>query len=228
MTDRTEPLRVVVADDHPMFLHGLRAVLAAADDLDLVGEATSGQQAIDLVRQHDPDVVVVDLHMPGVNGVEATRRICELRPGTAVLVLTMVNDDDSVFAAVRAGAKGYLLKGADEEELLRAVRAVASGEAVFGPGVAQRVLGFLTAAPTRARDRSFPQLTERERQVVELIAQGLGNHTIAARLTLSPKTVMNYVSNVFTKVQVADRAEMIVRAREAGFGEGGDGSQPSH
>lgn len=222
MTTRTGPLRVAVADDHPMFLHGLRAVLAAADDLELVGEAATGQQAIDLVQQHDPDVIVMDLHMPGVNGVEATRRICELRPGTAVLVLTMVNDDDSVFAAIRAGATGYLLKGADEEELLRAVRAVADGEAVFGPGVAQRVLGFLTAAPTRARDRSFPQLTDREREVVELIAQGLSNHAIAARLQLSPKTVMNYVSNVFAKVRVADRAEMIVRAREAGFGDGGD------
>lgn len=228
MTDRTDPLRVVIADDHPMFLRGLGAVLAAAADLDLVGAASTGQQAIDLSRQHHPDVVVMDLHMPGVTGVEATRRICELQAGTAVLVLTMVDDDDSVFAAVRAGAKGYLLKGADEDELLRAIRAVADGEAVFGPGVAQRVLGFLTAAPTRTRDRSFPQLTHRERQVVELIAQGLGNHAIAARLQLSPKTVMNYVSNVFAKIHVADRAEMIVRARQAGFGEGDRGPVQAH
>ena len=218
-----EPLRVVVVDDHPMFLQGLRTVLAASPDIDLVGQGTTGQEAIDLTREHRPDVVVMDLHMPEVNGVEATRRICQLRPETAVLVLTMVNDDDSVFAAVRAGARGYLLKGADEPELLRAIHAVAAGEAVFGPGVAQRVLGFLTRAPARSRDRSFPELTDRERQVVELIAQGLGNQAIATRLGLSPKTVMNYVSNVFSKIHVADRATMIVRAREAGFGEGDPG-----
>lgn len=219
-------LRVVIADDHPMFLRGLRSVLAVATDIEVVGEATTGQQAIEMTREHGPDVVVMDLHMPDINGVEATRRICQQRPDTAVLVLTMVNDDDSVFATVRAGARGYLLKGADEAELLRAIHAVADGEAVFGPGVAQRVLGFLTAAPAHSRDRSFPQLTDRERQVVELIAQGLGNHAIAARLGLSPKTVMNYVSNVFTKVHVADRSEMIVRAREAGFGEGGPVDAP--
>jgi DNA-binding NarL/FixJ family response regulator len=216
MTDRR--LRVVIADDHPMFLRGLRTVLGSAPGIELVGEATTGQQAIDCVREHRPDLVVMDLHMPDVNGIEATRRICELWPGVAVLVLTMVQDDDSVFAAVRAGARGYLLKGADEDELLRTLWAVADGEAVFGPGVAQRVLGFLTAAPPRTRDRSFPQLTDREREVVELIARGMGNHAIAAQLGLSPKTIMNYVSNVFAKVHVADRAEMIVRARDAGFG----------
>jgi DNA-binding NarL/FixJ family response regulator len=216
MTDRR--LRVVIADDHPMFLRGLRTVLGSAPGIELVGEATTGQQAIDCVREHRPDLVVMDLHMPDVNGIEATRRICELWPGVAVLVLTMVQDDDSVFAAVRAGAHGYLLKGADEDELLRTLWAVADGEAVFGPGVAQRVLGFLTAAPPRTRDRSFPQLTDREREVVELIARGMGNHAIAAQLGLSPKTIMNYVSNVFAKVHVADRAEMIVRARDAGFG----------
>jgi DNA-binding NarL/FixJ family response regulator len=215
-----DPLRVVVADDHPMFLRGLRTVLASTVGIDLIGEATTGQQAIDITREHHPDVVVMDLHMPDVNGIDATRRICELQPDTAVLVLTMVQDDDSVFAAIRAGARGYLLKGVDEDELLRAIRAVADGDAVFGPGIAQRVLGFLTAAPDRTRDRSFPQLTSREREVVELIAQGLGNHAIARRLGLSPKTVMNYVSNVFSKIHVADRNEMIVRAREAGFGEG--------
>jgi DNA-binding NarL/FixJ family response regulator len=215
-----DPLRVVVADDHPMFLRGLRTVLASTVGIDLIGEATTGQQAIDITREHHPDVVVMDLHMPDVNGIDATRRICELQPDTAVLVLTMVQDDDSVFAAIRAGARGYLLKGVDEDELLRAIRAVADGDAVFGPGIAQRVLGFLTAAPDRTRDRSFPQLTSREREVVELIAQGLGNQAIARRLGLSPKTVMNYVSNVFSKIHVADRNEMIVRAREAGFGEG--------
>lgn len=217
---RDTPLRVVVADDHPMFLRGLQAALTSTTDVELVGTATTGQQAIDLAHEHHPDVVLMDLHMPDVNGIEATRRICSTQPGAAVLVLTMSNDDDSVFAAVRAGARGYLLKGVDEQELLRAVFAVADGEAVFGPGVAQRVLEYLTAAPTRTRDRSFPQLTDRERDVVELIAQGLGNHAIAMRLGLSPKTVMNYVSNVFAKIHVTDRSEMIVRAREVGFGRG--------
>lgn len=211
-------LRVVTADDHPMFLAGLRAVLQAADGIDLVGEATTAEQAIALAGELEPDVLVIDLHMPDVGGIEATRQICASRPETAVLVLTMVRDEDSIFAAVRAGARGYLLKGADESELLRAVRAVSDGEAIFGPGVAQRVLGFLTAAPRRPEDRAFPALTERERDVVGLIAEGLGNHAIAGKLGLSPKTVMNYVSNVFAKLHVTDRAEMIVRAREAGFG----------
>jgi DNA-binding NarL/FixJ family response regulator len=213
-----QPLRVLIADDHPMFLAGVRAVLESAEGIDLVGEATTGEEAIALAATAMPDVVVMDLHMPETNGIEATRRICAEQPCPAVLVVTMVADDDSVFAAVRAGASGYLLKGADEEELIRAIRAVADGEAVFGPGVAQRVLGFLTAAPQIPADRAFPELTARERQVVELLADGLRNQAIASRLGVAPKTVMNYVSNVLTKLHVADRAEMIVRARQAGFG----------
>jgi DNA-binding NarL/FixJ family response regulator len=215
----TPQLRVVIADDHPMFLGGLRTVLESTADMELVGEATNGDEVIALTAQTSPDVVVMDLHMPSVNGIEATRRICAAQPNTAVLVLTMVDDDDSVFAALRAGARGYLLKGADEQELLRAIQAVADGEAVFGPGVAQRVLGFLTDAPSRSQDRAFPELTPREREVVSLIAEGLGNQAIAKRLGLSAKTVMNYVSNVFAKLHVADRSEMIVRARQAGFGQ---------
>jgi DNA-binding NarL/FixJ family response regulator len=161
--------------------------------------------------------VVMDLHMPGTGGIEATRAIVERHPDIAVLVLTMAHDDDSVFAAVRAGARGYLLKGADGEELVRAICAVAAGEAVFGPGIAERVLGYLSAPPDPP-EAGFPELTGREREVVELLAQGMGNQAIAARLGLSPKTVMNYLSNVFAKLQVADRYEMIVRARDAGFG----------
>jgi DNA-binding NarL/FixJ family response regulator len=213
------PLRVVIADDHPMFLGGLRAVLESTDDVDLVGEASTGDEAVAVASETLPDVVVMDLNMPGTNGIEATRRICAEHPAPSVLVLTMIHDDDSVFAAVRAGARGYLLKGADEEELLRAIRAVADGEAVFGPGIAQRVLAFLTDAPAHSASRAFPELTPRERQVVELMADGLGNQAIAARLGLTAKTVMNYVSSVFAKLHVADRSEMIVRARQAGFGE---------
>jgi DNA-binding NarL/FixJ family response regulator len=215
-------VRVVIADDHPMFLGGLRAVLDNADDMELVGVARTGQEAIAAAAQAAPDVVVMDLHMPDTNGIEATRQICAARPDVAVLVVTMVRDDDSVFAAVRAGARGYLLKGADAEELLRAIRAVADGEAVFGPGVAQRVLGFLTAGPGAGPAPAFPDLTPREREVVELMADGLRNHAIAERLGLTPKTVMNYVSNVLVKLHVADRSEMIVRARQAGFGQGPD------
>jgi DNA-binding NarL/FixJ family response regulator len=214
----TGPVRVLIADDHPMFLTGLRAVLDDSDSVVVVGEATDGQRAVDLAGEHNPDVVVMDLHMPGTGGLEATRTIREQHPDIAVLVLTMAHDDDSVFAAVRAGARGYLLKGADGDELIRAIRAVAGGEAVFGPGVAQRVLGFLSASADRPPATGFPELTSRERDVVELLAQGMGNQAIAARLGLSPKTVMNYLSNVFAKLQVADRYEMMRRARDAGFG----------
>jgi DNA-binding NarL/FixJ family response regulator len=214
----TGPVRVLIADDHPMFLTGLRAVLEDSDSVTVVGEATDGQRAVDLAGEHTPDVVVMDLHMPGTGGLEATRAIREQHPEIAVLVLTMAHDDDSVFAAVRAGARGYLLKGADGDELIRAIRAVAGGEAVFGPGVAQRVLGFLSASTDRPSAAGFPELTARERDVVELLAQGMGNQAIAARLGLSPKTVMNYLSNVFAKLQVADRYEMMRRARDAGFG----------
>jgi DNA-binding NarL/FixJ family response regulator len=216
----TPALRVVIADDHPLFLRGLEACLRGTTGIDLVETVTTGDAAVAAVLAADDriDVVVMDLHMDGLNGIEATRRIVERRPSVGVLVLTMVDDDDAVFAALRAGARGYLLKGADEEDLLRAIRAVADGEAVFGPGVAQRVLSYLSHAPTASRHRAFPQLTPREREIVALIADGLGNQAIARRLDLSPKTVMNYVSNVFTKLHVADRAEMIIRAREAGFG----------
>jgi DNA-binding NarL/FixJ family response regulator len=216
-----DPLRVLIADDHPMFLTGLRAVLSDSDRIALVGEATDGQRAIDLAGELRPDVVVMDLHMPGTGGIEATRAIVEQHPDIAVLVLTMAHDDDSVFAAVRAGARGYLLKGADGEELVRAICAVAGGEAVFGPGIAQRVLGYLSTPPDQPQ-AGFPELTGREREVVELLAQGMGNQAIATRLSLSPKTVMNYLSNVFAKLQVADRYEMIVRARDAGYGRTGD------
>ena len=213
------PLRVVIADDHPMFLGGLRSVLQHAQGIDLVGEATSGAEVITLVADRTPQVVVMDLHMPRIGGIDATRQICRDHPGTAVLILTMVDDDAAVFAAVRAGARGYLLKGADEDELLRAVRGVADGEAIFGPGIAQRVLALLANPPAPTDDQTFPQLTAREREVVELIARGLGNQAIAARLGLSAKTVMNYVSNIFAKLHVADRAEMIIRARDAGLGQ---------
>ena len=214
-----EPIRVLLADDHPLFRQGLRAILAATDDAEVVGEAATGAEAVELALELQPDVVVMDLQMPEVNGIEATRRIVEESPHVGVLVLTMFDDDDSVFAAMRAGAHGYLLKGSAHEETLRAVRAVASGDAIFGPAVAERLMAFF-ASPHSGPPQAFPELSAREREVLELLARGEGNAAIARRLGITQKTVRNHVSNVFTKLRVADRAQAIVRAREAGLGLG--------
>ncbi|MGH2699835.1 MAG: response regulator [Actinomycetota bacterium] len=214
--------RVLVADDHPLFLDGMRTLLHSLPDVRLVAEATSGAEAVALVAEQQPDVVVMDLHMPELSGIEATRQIVQAHPHVGVLVLTMFEDDDSVFAAMRAGARGYLLKGAMQEEIVRAIKAVAGGEAIFGPSIAKRVIEYF-ARPTRSRAPAFPSLTEREYEVLDLIAAGQSNRSIATRLFLSDKTVRNHVSNIFAKLQVADRAEAIVRAREAGLG----GEEPS-
>jgi DNA-binding NarL/FixJ family response regulator len=217
-------IRIVVADDHPLFREGLRAVVDSASDVTVVGEAESGAAAAELALELKPDVVVMDLQMPGVNGIEAARRICEQSPSVAVLMLTMFEDDDSVFAAMRAGARGYVLKGSDTEETLRAIRAVASGDAIFGPAVAQRLVGFF-ASLERAPRSVFPELSDREREVLDLLARGDSNARIAQRLVISQKTVRNHVSNIFTKLRVADRAQAIVRARDAGIGLGPDPSR---
>jgi DNA-binding NarL/FixJ family response regulator len=210
--------RVVVADDHPTFRRGLHALFDSLDDIEVVGEAEDGEAAVTLAAELSPDVVLMDLNMPGVNGIEATRRIVADNPSIAVLVLTMLDEDESVFAAMRAGARGYVVKGADTDDVLRALESVARGDAVFGPAVANRVLAYLTR-PLSARDPVlFPELTDREREVLELIARGHSNSNIARALVVSPKTVRNHVSNVFTKLQVSDRAEAIVRARKAGLG----------
>jgi DNA-binding NarL/FixJ family response regulator len=215
-------IRVLLVDDHPVFRHGLTALLEALPDVEVVAEGADGATAVRLARELRPDVVVMDLQMPGVDGITATRQIVEALPGTGVLVLTMFADDDSVFAAMRAGARGYLVKGADSPDVQRAITAVAGGEAIFGPGVAERVLGYLTRPLSAHDDVVFPELTDREREVLELIAAGKGNHQIATHLSLSPKTVRNNVSNIFAKLQVADRSEAIVRARRAGMGVVGD------
>jgi len=212
----TDPIRVLIADDHPLFRDGLTAMLQADDDTELTGAATDGLQAVELALHSQPDVVVMDLHMPGMDGIEATRRIVADSPHIAVLVLTMFDDDESVFSALRAGARGYLLKGADQEQIRRAVTAAANGEIIFGTELAARVLAYFTAAP--AAPAIFPQLTAREREVLELVAQGRPNADIAGKLHLSQKTVRNHVSNILTKLQVADRAQAIVRARDAGLG----------
>jgi DNA-binding NarL/FixJ family response regulator len=214
----TGPLRVLLVDDHPVFRKGLRALLGSLPDTVVVGEAADGTAAQVLAAELAPDVVVMDLHMPGLDGVTATRRIVDESPATGVLVLTMSEDDDSVFSAMRAGARGYLVKGADAGDVLAAITAVGKGEAIFGPTVAQRILSFLSRPLSAFDEQQFPQLTTREREVLDLIATGMGNSEIAGRLFLSPKTVRNIVSSVFVKLQVADRAQAIVRARAAGLG----------
>jgi len=214
------PIRIVIADDHPLFRTGLRALLGSVTDMEVVGEATTGDEAVDLAREEHPEVVVMDLNMPGIGGIGATRRIVEDARGVRVLVMTMHEDDEAVFAALRAGAHGYLLKGALQEETLRAIRAVANGEAILGPVVAARLQGYLTAPPAADPADAFPQLTDREIEVLELLAERRSNAEIAARLFLSQKTVRNYVSGIFAKLQVADRAEARLVARAAGIGEG--------
>lgn len=217
-TAASTPVRVVVADDHPTFRRGVTALLASVADIELVGEAADGESAVEVATAMRPDVVLMDLTMPGVGGVEATRRITAAAPQVAVLVVTMLDDDEAVFAAMRAGARGYVVKGQDTDDVLRAVRSVARGDAVFGPAVAGRVLSYLTR-PLSARDPVlFPELSDREREVLELLARGHTNSDIARVLVLSPKTVRNHVSNIFTKLQVAGRADAVERARSAGLG----------
>jgi DNA-binding NarL/FixJ family response regulator len=213
-----DPIRILVADDHGGFRAGLAALLSTEPGLNLVGEASDGGEAVDRVLKLQPDVVLMDLGMPGVDGVTATRRILETSPHVAVLVLTMAANDDAVFDALRAGARGYLLKGADRGELTRAINAVAAGEAIFGPEIARRLMQHF-ASPAAAPASPFPELSEREHEILELIARGLANREIADRLVIAPKTVRNHVSNIFGKLQVRDRAEAVVRAREAGLGE---------
>lgn len=213
-----ERIAVLIADDEPAFRSGLRALLKSAAELELVGEALSGEQAVRLAADLQPDLILMDINMPGMNGIEATRRILTTSPHIGILILTMFEDDDSVFAAMRAGARGYLLKGALKAEILRAIQTVHSGGVVYGAAIAQRVLRYFAGLKPVEPVELFPELTDRERQVLKLIAQGLNNTEIAEQLTLSGKTVRNHITNIFGKLQVADRAQAIVRAREAGLG----------
>lgn len=209
-------VQVLVVDDHPVVRSGLVALIATMPVCEVAGEASTGADAIRLAREVQPDVVIMDLDMPDVGGVEATRQIVAASPHIAVLVLTMLDDDDSLFAAMRAGARGYVVKGADPDEVVRAIEAVAAGEAIFSPAVADRLIKLFQ--PGATPPELFPELTEREREVLELIAAGDTNPLIARKLSIRPKTVRNHVSNVFTKLQVADRTAAVLRAREAGLG----------
>ena len=213
-----EAVRVLVVDDHDEFRKGLEARLGAADGVEVVGSAADGARAVDLALGLQPDVVLMDLQMPRLNGVEATGRIVASSPHISLIVLSMMDDEDSVFAAVRAGARGYLLKGARRQEIVRAIEAVGAGEVIFGPGIADRMMTYFRGIRARPAAEVFPDLTERERVVLGRIADGLDNGEIARELGLSVKTVRNHASNIFAKLQVAHRAQAIVRAREAGLG----------
>jgi DNA-binding NarL/FixJ family response regulator len=214
-----DPIRVVIADDHPLFRSGLRAALEATGRVEVLGEAESADGAVTLCEQVMPDVVLMDLMMGATSGIDATRAVTDRFPTTAVLVVTMLEDDYSVFAAMRAGARGYVLKDADEDVIMRAIEAVVRGEAIFSPAIAARMIDFFSTVHAQPPQAAFPELTAREREVLHLIAQGLNNKEIADRLFLSPKTVRNHITNTFDKLQVVDRAQAIVKARTAGLGQ---------
>ncbi|MCB0155129.1 MAG: response regulator transcription factor [Anaerolineae bacterium] len=215
-------IRVLVVDDHKLFRDGLSAILMNVPDIEVVGEAGTGREAVSQVETLGPDVVLMDINMPDLNGIEATQQVLALKPDTGIIMLTMLEDDDSLFAAMCAGARGYILKGADKAEVLKTIRAVAEGEALFGPAMAGRLTAFFQNVG-RPGDSGpvlepFPDLTDRERDVLDLIAQGENNQEIAQQLHISAKTVSNHISNIFNKLQVADRAQAIVKARQAGLG----------
>ena len=214
-------IRILIADDHAVYRWGLRTLLESEPDMEVIGEAATGKEVLERFAEFRPDVILMDIQMPGVNGIEATRRIIDTNQELGVVILTMYEDDDSVFSAMRAGARGYVLKGAHPSEILKVLRAVASGEAYFGPEIARRLMNFFSAPRPASPEEAFPELTAREREILGLIAQGHNNTTTAAHLFVSPKTVRNHVAHIFTKLQVADRAHAIIRAREAGLGQDG-------
>ncbi len=214
-------IKVLIADDHLFYREGVRTLLNTAEGIEIIGEASNGQEVVERAAELQPDVILMDLKMPGLNGIDATRQIIQKQPKVGILVITMFDDDESVFAVMRAGARGYLLKDADQEELVRAITAVYRDEAIFSPAIARRMMNYFSHLPReRAKaENVFPDLTDREYEILELIAQGHGNPAIANKLSLSVKTVQNYVSNILNKLQVADRSEAIVRAREQGLGQ---------
>lgn len=218
-----KPIRVLIADDHVLFREGVHAILKSVPDIEIVGEAGTGQEALTLASELKPDVILMDIQMPDLNGVEATGRIIKTHPDVGIIIVTMLEDDDSLFSAMQAGARGYVLKGADKAEMLKSIRAVVGGEALFGPAIATRLLNLFQYNRAFSKNASlsspFPDLTVREREILACIARGDTNAEIAERLTISLKTVRNHVSNIFTKLRVVNRAQAAIRARDAGLGE---------
>ncbi len=212
-----DELKVLIADDHPLFRKGMRTLLESMPDIVVAGEATTGKETVERATALRPDLVLMDLQMPDGGGLEATRRLTESNSQIHILVVTLFEEDDSVFAALRAGARGYILKDADEEEMMRAVRAIGKGEAIFSPTIAARLMDYFAGTGVTASPEIFPELTEREREILQLIARGESNAAIAEKLSISLKTVRNHVSNIYNKLQVADRAQAAIRAREAGL-----------
>lgn len=214
-------IKLMIADDHRLFREGIKALLAVTDDIEIVGEAEDGESALARCQELQPDVILMDINMPGLNGIRASEQILQIQPQTRIIMLTMLEDDASVFNAMRVGARGYLLKGADPNEVLSVIRAVAEGQALFGPAIATRLMNYFKELGSKSGSTEtltlFPELTERELEILRLISQGLNNPEIAQKLVLSPKTVRNHITNIFSKLQVADRAQAIVRAREAGL-----------
>jgi DNA-binding NarL/FixJ family response regulator len=218
-----KPIRVLIADDHVLFREGVNAILRSVPDIELVGEVGTGQEALTLTSDLKPDVILMDIQMPDLNGVDATERILKTHPDAGIIIVTMLEDDDSLFSAMRAGARGYVLKGADKAEMLKSIRAVAEGEALFGPAIATRLLNLFHDKPALPKSETsvtlFPDLTDREREILACIAHGDTNSEIAEQLTISLKTVRNHVSSIFNKLQVTNRAQAAIRARDAGLGE---------
>jgi DNA-binding NarL/FixJ family response regulator len=217
----TQPIRLFIADDHALFREGLRALLSATVDIICVGEAATGDEALRQIDESRPDVVLMDINMPGINGIEATRRILRASPELGIIMVTMLEDDASLFAAMRAGARGYVLKGANHHELLQAIRAVAGGQVLFGPAVATRITQFFARPLPGSAEEPLAELSQREREILDLIARHYTNPEIAQQLGISEKTIRNHVSNIFNKLQVATRAQAIDKARQAGLGNGG-------
>ncbi|MEJ2599428.1 MAG: response regulator transcription factor [Anaerolineales bacterium] len=213
-----QSIKILIADDHPLFRKGMKTLLETVPEFNVIGEASTGQEVIDLANSLHPDLILMDLQMPDGSGLSATRQITVTSPDVRVLVVTLFEDDESVFAALQAGARGYILKDAEEDEMLRAIRAVGDGEAIFSPAIATRLMDFFTSSKAALPKEVFPELTEREREILNLIARGESNLTIAENLGISLKTVRNHVANIYNKLQVADRAQAALRARDAGLG----------
>lgn len=216
MANEISSISIIIADDHPLFRRGMLSLLSLIPDFKVVGEASTGQETIRLAMELQPDVILMDLQMPDGNGLTATRAILQSNPGIRILVVTLFEDDDSVFAALRAGARGYVLKDSRDEEIVRAIRAVGNREAIFSPEIATRVLGNFTSRPAVSKE-VFPLLTQREREILVLLAEGLSNQSIAEDLSLSEKTVSNYISSIYSKLEVSNRAQAIIKARDAGL-----------